>query len=124
MKSTKHASSVFNHLSFADGKIRRDTVVELKDFNASSIYIPLHNEYYLVFPYEIIGSKDRMDDLLLYEVKWEDVKNANKEIEEYNIITSSPLDVKKAVYPLKRHRTIEDFVDYLNELIDEDELID
>lgn len=112
----------YKHMIYLNGMVEESVYdVSLKDIDSlasEDLYIPLNNGFFLVFPFKIMSGRDKLDDFILYNVKWSQMGSLDLNVSEYKVLDSHPLDIKKDIVPLKKHETLNDVIVYVNDLID------
>ncbi len=113
---------MIDRLCYTDATVYADDVLSVDDLRAEDMYVPLEKDYFLIYPYEVIDATDEISDYVLYDLKWSDLQSLEVDTDTLRILDEDPILFMEDVYPLKMHKTLDDFVSYLNGLIDNEEM--
>lgn len=106
-----------NRLSYTDASVYADEVLSVEELRSGDKYVPLEKDYFLVYPYEVIDATDAPSDYVLYDMKWSDLQSLDMDTDTLPVLDEEPILFMKNVYPLKKHKTLDDFIAYINSLI-------
>lgn len=111
-----------NRLSYTDASVYADEVLSVEELRSGDKYVPLEKDYFLVYPYEVIDATDVPSDYVLYDMKWSDLQSLDMDTDTLPVLDEEPILFMKNVYPLKKHKTLDDFIAYINSLIVEGDI--